>query len=356
MVEIPVVVQVLVVPAELARVGVEGEGRVVVEVLVVDAAEHELRRRRRDRRADVDEVQVGVVARDHPRADVHPLLVGHAAPGLVPRLARRGHERRAPQLRPRRRVVGDDDAGDRARARAAAPAGDHLAAGDDRPRGVARGVDAVVEDLGLPDQLARDRVERVDVVVVGGVDDQPAVDGDVAVVVREPAHDARDILGDVPAVLPEEVAGDGVDRLQVVLRVRHVEPSAVGQRRPLLGPGRQGAGPHHAQVAHVVAIDLVEGAVAPAVERAPPHQPVARRRVLEHGVGDGDERVSVRGGGLRAEREGSDRLHRQDEHRRQKGCPARRRPPAAHGGVGGDRGRHCSLQWTAPESCSRATS
>ena len=33
------------------------------------------------------------------------------------------------------------------------------------------------------------------------------------------------------------------------------------------------------------AIDLVERAVAPAVERAPPHQPVARIRLLQHRVG-----------------------------------------------------------------------
>ena len=43
MVEIPVVVQVLVVPADLAGVDVEGQRRVVVQVRVLDAAEHELR-------------------------------------------------------------------------------------------------------------------------------------------------------------------------------------------------------------------------------------------------------------------------------------------------------------------------
>ena len=41
--------------------------------------------------------------------------------------------------------------------------------------------------------------------------------------------------------------------------------------------------------------DLVERAAAPTVERPPPHRPVGRRRVPEHGVGDGDEV----GGGLR---------------------------------------------------------
>ena len=47
MVEVPVVVQVLVVPDDLAPVGVQREGRVVVQVGEVRAAGHELRRRRR---------------------------------------------------------------------------------------------------------------------------------------------------------------------------------------------------------------------------------------------------------------------------------------------------------------------
>ena len=58
MVEIPVIDDVLVVPDDLAGVGVERQRRVVVEVLLVVAAEHELRRRRRHRRADVDQVQL----------------------------------------------------------------------------------------------------------------------------------------------------------------------------------------------------------------------------------------------------------------------------------------------------------
>ena len=346
MVEIPVVVQVLVVPADRAGVGVEGEGRVVVAVRIVDAAEHELRRRRRHRRPDVDEVQVGVVARDHPRADVHPLLVGHAAPRLVARLARRRHERRPPQLRPGGGVVGGDHAGDRPRPRPAASPGDHLAAGNDRAGGVAGRVHPVVEDLGLPHELAGERIDGVDVVVVAGVDDQPAEHRDVPVVVREPAHDAGNVLGDVPPVLPEQVAGGGVHRLQVVLRVRHVQPAPVRQRRPFLRARREGAGPHHPQIADVVAIDLIERAVAPTVQRAAPHQPVAGRRVREHGVGDRNERLVRRG--LRAEGDGVERLHREGEGQ-QRG-PARPRTRAVRDGVPGGRGRRASLftQWTAP--------
>ena len=151
------------------------------------------------------------------------------------------------------------------------------------------GVHLVVEDLRLPDQLAALGVEGVDVVVVAGVDDQVAVDGHVPVVVGQAPHDLGDVLGDVAAVLPPQVAGHGVDGLHVVPRVRHEQHAAVGQRGPLLRALGQGSGPHELQVADVVAVHLVERAVAPAVLRAAPHEPVARRRVLEHGVGDGHE-------------------------------------------------------------------
>ena len=59
MVEIPVIDDVLEVPDDLARLDVERERRVVIEVLLVVAAEHELRRRRRDRRADVKRFSSG---------------------------------------------------------------------------------------------------------------------------------------------------------------------------------------------------------------------------------------------------------------------------------------------------------
>ena len=297
MVEIPTVVQVLVVPGYLAGIGVEGQGGVVVKVLVVDPAQHELGRRRRDGRSDVDQVQLGIEAGHHPRPDVCALLVGHAAPGLVARLARGRNEAPPPELLARLGVVGHDDARLGAAPRTAAPAGNHLAVGDDRARRVSRRVLRVVEQLRLPDQLAGDRVQREGIVVVGGVDDHVVPDGDVAVDADQSAQVIVDVVRDVAAVLPQQVAGDRVQRLDDVVRVRHVEPAAVGNRRTLLRARRQGPRPDHAQVADVVAVDLVERAVAPAVQRPAPHQPVAVRRFLQHRVGD---RHEVRlGGGLR---------------------------------------------------------
>ena len=66
MVHVPVVVQV-VVPANLAGVGVERERRVMVEVLPVRASEHEFRCREDHRRPDIDDAPVPRRAR-RPRS------------------------------------------------------------------------------------------------------------------------------------------------------------------------------------------------------------------------------------------------------------------------------------------------
>ena len=251
--------QVLVVPDDLAGVGVEREGRVVVQVREVGPAEHELRRRRGDRRADVDEVQLGVVARHHPRADVPAFLERHVSPRLVPRLARPRDGPAPPQLLSGAGVVGGDDAGVGGGGGAAAPARDDLAVRDDRPRRLQGRVHGVVEDLGLPDHVAGDRVEGHQVVVAGGVEQQAVVDGDGPLGGGQPAHVLAEIVGQIAPVLPDEVPGRRVDGLDDVAGVRHVEHPAVGEGRALLAAPVQGAGPHQAQVAHVAAVDLVEG-------------------------------------------------------------------------------------------------
>ena len=271
----------------------------MVQVLVVGAADQELRGGRGDRGPDVDEVQLGIVARHHPRPDVLAILERHPAPGLVARLAGSGNGAAAPQLLAGVGVVGGDDAGVGPARGHAAPARDDLAVGDDGARALGGGMGPVVQHLRLPRHAAGLGVEGEDVIVGAGVDDERAVDGDVPVVLPEGVEDVlADVVGHLAAVLPYEVAGDRVDGLDDVGGIRHVEDPVVGERRALLAPLGEGAGPHHAQVADVVAVDLVEGAVAPTVEGAAPHQPVAGRGVLQHLVGDRHEvgrRLAVRG-------------------------------------------------------------
>ena len=284
------VVQVLVVPRDLAGVGVERQGRVVVQVAVVGSADQELGRRGGDRRADVDEVQVRVVARYHPGPHVLPLLERHPTPALVARLAG-GRDRAAPpQLLAGPRVVGRDHAAVRPARRHAATARDGLAVGHDRSGRLGGRVLRVLEDLRLPRQLAGHRVEREDVVVGARVDDERAVDRQVPVVLPEGVEDVvADVVGHLPAVLPAQVPGDRVDRLDDVGGVRHVHHAVVDQGRSLLPSVGHGARPDHPQFADVVPVDLIERAVAPPVERPAPHQPVLRRRGLQHLVGHRNE-------------------------------------------------------------------
>ena len=176
--------------------------------------------------------------------------------------------------------------------RVATPPGVHLAVRDNRPGRLVGRVHPVVEDLGVPHHLARLRVQREDVVVHAGIDDQLAVDGDVAVGVDQRAdHVVAEIVGAVPPVLPDQVARNRVYRLDDVARVRHEQHAVAHQRRPLLTTRLEGARPDHLEVGDVVPVHLVERAVTPAVERPAPHQPFVGTRVLELRVGDGTDAI-----------------------------------------------------------------
>ena len=155
MIEVPVIDGVLVVPDRLARRGPKRERRVVIEVLLVVAGQHELRRRRRDRGADVDEVELGVVARDHPGADVPALVVGHVAPAVAAGLAGLRDRALAPELLARARVVARDDARVGAAVRLAVASRDQHAVRDERRGALLHVMDLVVEDLGFPDDARR---------------------------------------------------------------------------------------------------------------------------------------------------------------------------------------------------------
>ena len=166
---------------------------------------------------------------------MRPLLERDVAPRLVARLAGGGDQAPPPQLCAGRGVVRGDHAAVRPAARVAAAPREHLAAGDDRTRRLVGRVHTIVENLGVPHYLASLRVQREDVVVHAGVDDQLAMDGDVAVRVDQRAnHVIGQIVRAVAPVLPDQVAGDRVYRLNDVARVRHEQHAVAHQRRPLL--------------------------------------------------------------------------------------------------------------------------
>ena len=168
---------------------------------------------------------------------VQPVRVRQVAPRLVSGFARAGYRAGAPDLRAGRRVVGRDDTRLRSACRRTAAAGDDLAIGNDRAGGVIGGVLRVVQDLGLPGQLTGHSVEREDVPVGARVDDEAAVNGEVAVDVEQrERHGVKErfqIVRILPPVLPQQVAGGGVDGLDDVARVRHVHHAVIDERRPL---------------------------------------------------------------------------------------------------------------------------
>ena len=136
----------------------------------------------------------------------------------------------------------------------------------------------------LPGQLAGPRVERVDEIVGAGVDDEVAPHRDRAIGL------VVDAFGQLAPVVPDHVAALHVEGHDVIAGVRHVDHAVVHDRRPFLAArSGQPVRPDHPQLCDVVAIDLRQGAVAPSVQRATPHQPVGGVGLLQHRVGDGYE-------------------------------------------------------------------
>ena len=147
-------------------------------------------------------------------------------------------------------------------------AGDHRPVDDDRS--VREGVAFLAaRDRRVPARLAGPGIEPDDVRVDGVQDDQVLVDGEAAHLRR-----ASPPLVHLAAVLPQEVAGAGVEGLDHVAGVRDIHDAVVHERRRLRHPGLEAPGPGEPELVHVAPVDLVEGAVAPAIEGAPPAQPV----------------------------------------------------------------------------------
>src|SRR5262245_37443345 len=131
MIQIPVIDDVLVVPGDLARVRVQRERGIVVEVLVLIPAQGEFRRRYRNGRADIDQIQLRVITRHHPCSDVPALFHGYSSPRLIAGFTGLGNGAGTPQFLAGLRVMRCDDATFMARAWLALTAGYDLAVCND---------------------------------------------------------------------------------------------------------------------------------------------------------------------------------------------------------------------------------
>ena len=180
-------------------------------------------------------------------------------------------------------IVAGDEAAFVLEALAAVDAADDDAVRDARPARLGEAL-PVIGPRGLPDRLARPRVEGDDCRVVGGQVDLVPVEGDAAG--RAPA---LRVLGILVPVLPEQLAGGRVEGLDDVAGARQEHHAVVDERRGLVGALGHRQRPGQTQAGHVVGPDPVQRRVALVVSGAPPGQPVLRRRIPEQLVGDRGE-------------------------------------------------------------------
>ena len=194
------------IPIDLPRIRIERERAVGVERIAIGAA-HRARPGLGLRRRPIDQVRVRIVASRNPRIAAGAVGQRQVAPGVAAGLTRPRDGGGAPQLAPRLRVVGRDEAHIVLVAGAAGHAGNDMALRDNRAAGIFV-AELVIGDRVVPDDRAGPRVQS-DNVRVGRVDEN--------LVAIEPDGSHR-ALGHVFAVVfaaevPEEVAGHGVERL-----------------------------------------------------------------------------------------------------------------------------------------------
>ena len=244
------------------RCGVEivaGPGEGNPGISVADAPEHE--------------VGLRIIVTSDPRGGStgFPIV---AAPGVAPRLAGLRSHVGFPHLFPCFGIVGSDEPS--IRTITTGNSGDELAIGHKRRR---RHVlaDRVVADDRSPDFLACLCLERDEHGFREDDEHFVAVKRDTAIH-RLAAHVARRFA----AIAPQDGTRFRVQREHLVERARNEHHAAVDDRRRLVAVVHaRRERPHRLQALHVAGIDLVERAVAPSIVRAPRHQPIRCRRVLQ---------------------------------------------------------------------------
>lgn len=184
-----------------------------------------------DGRSDVQHIQLGIVARNHPGAYMPSLGVGYSAPRLVSRFTRLGNRPCSPEFLAGNRVVSSDDAAIGTEIEFASARGKNLAIGDERA-----GRLPVIDNPGSPCEPPGHRIQREKKVVLASVDDLVGEDGEIPV---DAGHrdELAEIVRHLAFVLPFQIAGGGVDRLNVVARIGKVHHGVLDQWRASWTPG-----------------------------------------------------------------------------------------------------------------------
>ncbi len=284
----------LVVPGQLAGIGIERQRRIGIERIVI---RHAPARARRQQGADVvgiagaeiHQIQIRIIAADRPYSGAVALVDWRAIPAVAARLARPRDGVETPQLPAALRIQGDDEV-TAAGIDAQADTDDDLAVNEQRATGNME-VGAVEQararpvfgghDRAVPAQLTAFHIQCDDMAVGGGGVEFVLVD-------RQTAHArlaaAVKLVRQRANVLPENRAIGGIDRFYRIGAFDE-QHAVVDQGCGLIGTWRQRESPGDAQIAHRILIDLSQGAVAERGIAAAPHQPIAGGRTLQHRIG-----------------------------------------------------------------------
>src|SRR5207247_10383763 len=114
--------------------------------------------------------------------------------------------------------------------------------------------------------------------------------GDLALLNARPAYGpnrGRDTRrrGKLVLVLPQQIALHRVQCLDDAARIGQIHDAVVHERRGLLVSRSDGPGPGELELPDVLAIDLIERTVAPAIVRTSPVKPVGGGRVQQRFIG-----------------------------------------------------------------------
>ncbi len=130
---------------------------------------------------------------------------------------------------------------------------------------------------------------------------------------REIGRVGNQLFRQLALVFPDEIAGRGVEGLDLVGVIEDIKHAVMDDRGRLGGARDQRPRPRHLEILDIVLVDLVERAVAVAVKRAPPHQPVGRRRIAQHRVRNRREIAGGIGALLSERRDAGEQQRRQRE-------------------------------------------
>ena len=219
---------------------------------------------------------------------------GETTPRVAACLVRSGGGIDPPQFLAAVDVVGTDEATARPRTvRITTRAINHLAVDDHRPRGLGNSF-VVVGTLRLPGDLAGAGVECDEERIVRSQNDFVTVDRNVPITIPRARHPSN-VVRKWSSILPQEIPGRGVERLDDVLHIGEEHDAVVDNRLHLLIALVHRPRPDQLELVNAVDVDLVKGAVAPQRVAVPKADPVVSVRAAEHLRCDGNERFEEGG-------------------------------------------------------------